>query len=157
MIKNISLIILTTIIAGCMSTFHAKPFVSYQDKSHPIADTAVFTTDGFVANSNGQILTVNGVETSCWEVGCPIWVRVKPGTNKFTVRLSVYDNGISSYKQGVTEVIIHDMQSKHVYKAEFHVINSEFSTSIKDLGLHSDYGIYLGLEGVNRKFYPVEF
>lgn len=157
LVKSSILIVLAILMSGCMSTFHTKPYVTYENKNHPLSNTSVFTTDGFLGNSNGQILSVNGVETSCWEVGCPIWVRVKPGTNKFTVSLSVYDNGIASYKVGVTEVVINEMKPKNVYKAKFDVVNTEFKVSIEDLGENSEYGIHLGLEGVNKKFYPVKF
>ena len=157
MIKSSTLIVLAILMSGCMSTFHTKPYVTYENKNHPLSNTSVFTTDGFVGNSNAQILSVNGVETSCWEVGCPIWVRVKPGTNKFTVRLSVYDNGVASYKVGVTEVVVNEMKPKHIYKAKIDVVEREFKTSIEDLGENSEYGIHLGLEGVNKKFYPVQF
>ncbi|KZN39409.1 hypothetical protein N480_00840 [Pseudoalteromonas luteoviolacea S2607] len=157
MFKSSILILLSIFMSGCMSTFHTKPYVAYENKHHPLSDTSVFTTDGGMGNSISQILSVNGVETSCWEVGCPIWVRVKPGVNKFTVKLSVYDNGIASYKVGVTEVTINDMKPKHVYKAKFDVVDREFKTMIEDLGENPEYGIHLGLEGFNKQYYPVEF
>ena len=66
--------------AGIRSGFHEKPYVTYSDKNHPLSDTAVFSTiahpRGIVASGWGQIISVDGKKTSCWKVGCPVWVRV---------------------------------------------------------------------------------
>lgn len=142
--------------SACMSTFHTKPYVMYSDSSRPLSDTAVFSTAGFVGSANGQILSVDGKETSCWEVGCPIWVRVVPGDHKFKIRLSIHDS-VSSYRQGETEFTVTGMKPRHVYEAQFHVEGNRFRVSEKDLGENPEYGMTLGLKGVNQKYFRVSF
>ena len=149
-------VILAFSTSACMSTFHTKPYVMYSDTSRPLSDTVVFSTAGFVGNANGQILSVDGKETSCWEAGCPIWVRVAPGDHKFKIRLSIYD-GVSSYRQGEAEFTAIGMKPRHVYEAQFRVEGNRFHVSEKDLGENPEYGMTLGLKGVNQKFFRVVF
>ncbi|WKC35835.1 hypothetical protein QYM18_15310 [Ectopseudomonas chengduensis] len=144
-------------LSGCMSKFHQQPYITYADETHPLSDTAVFSTAGFVGNTSGQIVAVNGKKTSCWEVGCPIWVRVLPGNNVFTLRFSVYDNGISSYKQGQADFEVPDMKAKHLYEAVFLHNGNGFSMTPKDLGEKPAYSVVLGLKGYNQKAFPVRF
>ncbi|MBX8530301.1 hypothetical protein K5D32_11540 [Pseudomonas cichorii] len=144
-------------LSGCMSKFHQQPYLTYADEAHSLSDTAVFSTAGFVGNTLGQIIAVNGKETSCWEVGCPIWVRVLPGDNVFTLRFSVYDNGISSYKQGQAELKVSGMKAKHLYEVVFSNDSNGFSITPKDLGENPTYSVVLGLKGFNQKAFPVRF
>ena len=144
-------------LSGCMSTFHQQPYGAYSNKQHPLSDTAVFSTAGLAGNTLGQIVAVNGVETSCWEVGCPIWVRVLPGDNVFRLRFSIYDNGIASYKQGEGEFKVVDMKAKHVYEAVFSTDGKIFTMTPRDLGENPSYSVTLGLKGYNQESFPVRF
>ncbi len=130
--------------AGIRSHFHDKPYVMYSDKNHPLSDTAVFSTIG----RGGQIFSVDGKKTSCWKVGCPVWVRVLPGEHKIKVGLGSY---YLSDKSEVTVV----MKPRHVYEAEFLPIeHDKFEVTAQDLGENPEYGIKLGLP---QKYFRVQF
>jgi hypothetical protein len=147
-----------SLVALCLSAcaFHQAPYVMYTDKSHPWSDTAVFSTRGTKGNALGQIVSVDGVETSCWQVGCPIWVRVLPGSHTFELRLSIYDNGIDSYLRGDGSFEVKGMQPRHVYEANFLVSpeRDHFTMQASDLGENPDYGVTLYL---SHTYYRVRF
>ncbi len=49
------------------------------------------------------------------------------------------------------------MKPRHVYEAQFHVEGNRFRVSEKDLGENPEYGMTLGLKGVNQKYFRVSF
>lgn len=155
--RSLLLLIPLVLVSGCMSTFHTQPYVAYADTQHPKSATSVFSSSGLNGNTLGQIVAVDGAQTSCWKVGCPIWVRVLPGDHVFTVNYSIYDNGISSHRTGTAEVRITAMQPRHVYEVRYEVMGDKFRAFAKDLGEDPDYGIYVGLQGVNQKRYRASF
>jgi hypothetical protein len=143
------------LLSGCMSTFNAQPYVTYSDARHPQSDTSVLTTSGMNGGGLGQVAAVDGVKTSCWKVGCPIWVRVLPGDHVFTVTYGMY--GAGSSRTGTTDVRVTGMQPRHVYEVRFQTNGDQFAASVEDLGEDPDYGIYIGLQGVNQKRYRASF
>jgi hypothetical protein len=145
------------LVSGCMSTFHTQPYVTYADVQHPQSDTSVFSSSGLNGNTLGQIVAVDGVKTSCWKVGCPIWVRVLPGDHVFTVTYNIFDNGIASHKTGTTDLRVTAMQPRHLYEVLYQIVGDRFRGFAEDLGEDPDYGIYVGLQGVNQKRYRASF
>jgi hypothetical protein len=139
-----------------MATFHQTPFVTYQG-NHPLSDTAVFSMINRQSGGNdlGQILNVDSIKTSCWKVGCPIWVRVLPGDHAFIIRYSVF-YGLGQ-KSGVASVDIQDMKPRHVYQANFIDNSNSFRVAYEDLGENPKYGITLGLKGYNQSYFPLQF
>lgn len=111
---------------------------------------------GLKGNGLGQIVSVDGVNMSCVQAGCPIYVRVLPGDHTFKVRLSIYDS-VATYRQGEADLTIKEMKPRHVYEAQYVVDGNRFSVSSIDLGENPEYGITLGLKGVNQKFHRVGF
>jgi hypothetical protein len=139
----------TLVSAGPLIHFHEKPYVMYSDKNHPLSDTAVFSTlRSATGTDRAQIFSVDGKKTSCWKVGCPLWVRVLPGEHKIKVGLGSY---YLSDKYEVTVV----MKPRHVYEAEFLPIeHDKFEVTAQDLGENPEYGIKLGLP---QKYFRVQF
>jgi hypothetical protein len=141
-----------TWLAGCASTFHQAPFIAYEDKSRPLSDTSVFSALDKDRRSESRIARVDGVPTSCFQVGCPYWVRVPPGRHVFTVNYLV--PGLSSSKYADVEVIVEDMKPRHVYRATYIGDGASVAASVQDLGENPDYGIPLYLDG---KVFRVQF
>jgi hypothetical protein len=135
------------LFSGC--AFHKEPFITYEEKGHALSDTAVFDAGQMEGIALAQIPKVNGVETSCWQVGCPIWVRVLPGTNTFRIRYSLFNNGIASHLVGETDVVVEKMLPRHVYKASYTVNGNRFSVSVADLGENPKFRADLSFGGAN--------
>ncbi len=118
------------------------------------SDTAVLSVRGTQGNTIDQIKAVDGIPTTCWEVGCPWWVRVAPGGHTFTVSYTIMNNGITSYLRGETEVSLPDMKPKHVYEVRFLVSpDQKFFKGVPiDLGESPDYGVM-----IRATYHRVEF
>lgn len=101
-------------------------------------------------------MSVDGVETSCWKAGCPGWVRVPPGNHVFKIRFNVY-HGINYYQQGEKDLLISHMEAKHIYDTVFTYQDDKFSVVHRDLGEEPEYGLNVGLKGLNRRYVPVRF
>jgi hypothetical protein len=150
---------LATSLVGC--AFHQTPYVAY-DGQAPRSDTSVFSvvTDNAATKGALEITHVDGRPTSCFQVGCPVWVRVLPGEHSFTL---VYKGDFKLLYPQITwrtaglKIDVTDMQSRHVYFGEPAVVGDRLHVDVVDLGEKPKHGISLGLEGVNRKYYPVEF
>lgn len=154
MLKYLALLLTGVALSGC--AFHHQPFVAYLDKGHAVADTAIFALspqEGAVA----EIPRVDGMRTSCWQAGCPFWVRVLPGTHSFMFDYKIYSgNQIISLREP-QEIVVESMLPGHVYKAELTSFKGKLRVNVVDLGEKPDYGIAMGLQGVNRKTYPASF
>jgi len=139
----------TLTLSGC--AFHTAPFVTYSDPGRPLSDTSVFSVRGFQAGGAlSQIYAVDGAATSCWQVGCPIWVRVLPGSHSFHIKYSIFNNGIASHLVGEADVEVKDMKARHVYlMTSVAAANLKtFSTATKDLGENPDYVVHVsGVRG----------
>ena len=153
--RNLLLGVALVFVSGCMSTFHTQPYVAYTDAQHAKSDTSVISTSGLNGSALGQIVAVDGIKTSCWKVGCPIWVRVVPGDHVFTVSYGIYGSG--SHATGTTDLRVTAMQPRHVYEVRFQTSGDRFGASVEDLGEDPDYGIHVGLQGVNQKRYRASF
>jgi hypothetical protein len=151
------LAIVMSSISGC--AFHTRPYIAYANSGHPQADTAVFSVQGLKGNALGQVVQVDGRDTSCVQAGCPVWVRVIPGNHTFRIRYSIYNNGIASHLQGETDFELRDMRARHAYEANFIVDEAAklFRPEAKDLGENPDYGLFVGLKGVNQKYHRLSF
>ena len=150
---RVLLAILPFAISGC--TFHTQPYVAYSDARHPLSDTAVFSTQGLKGNTLGQIVGVDGKGTACAQVGCPAWVRVTPGDHLFRIRYRI----LSLSLKGEGEFPVTGMRARHVYEANFRTDEkqTEVRADAKDLGENPDYGMWVGLKGVNQKYHRVSF
>ncbi|MCP1453378.1 hypothetical protein [Pseudomonas kilonensis] len=144
------------LISGCLSAEYIDPYITDEARQHPMSDTAVFSAVQFSGNILGQIISVDGVETSCWRAGCPGWVRVTPGDHVFKVRFSIF-YGINSYKHGEDDLHITHMEAKHVYDTVFTYQDNQFSVAPRDLGEEPEYGMNVGLKGVNQRYVSVRF
>ena len=142
-------------ISGC--AFHTQPYVAYSDTQHALSDTPVFSTQGFSGNTLGQIVGVDGKGTSCAQAGCPVWVRVTPGDHTFRIRYSIVS--LSQTLTGEADFPVTGMRARHVYEANFLTDEKQtkFLAGAKDLGENPDYGMWVGLKGVNQKYHRVSF
>jgi len=130
--------------------------------NQPLSTTTVFSSldNNQTKHVEARITHVNGKETSCFEVGCPYWVRVLPGANRFTIRYATNFSlgvGVITHNYAVIDVDVADMRPSHVYVARYSERGSRVSVQVEDLGGRPKYGITLGLDGVNKAYYPVQF
>ncbi|WP_158527797.1 hypothetical protein [Pseudomonas sp. URMO17WK12:I1] len=132
------------------------------DESVPVANTAVFVSldDRTTKINDSRIQSVNNKETSCFKVGCPYWVRVQPGRHIFNV-LYTSNHHWNLNQMGHTyahlSIEIQNMKPRHVYVARYREESNQVDFTVEDLGENPDFGITLGLEGANKKRYPVKF
>ena len=157
--RNILGIIFLLTLGGC--AFHQSPYLTYSEKLN-LNETAVFSSldDKAVTFNESRIHLVDGTKTSCVQVGCPYWVRVKPGKHTFKVVYTSnhsWDLNSSGYSVSNLEITVDDMKPKHVYVMRFSEKEGKLSYFVEDLGENPEYGITLGLKGVNEKYYPVKF
>lgn len=140
---------------GC--AFHRTPWPAYEG-SHPRADTAVFAS--FDINTakyvDARITRVDTTKTASLEAGHPYWVRVKPGAHTFHISYST-NFRVGSHSQAMIEVPLTDMKPGHVYIARYREAGGRVAVRVEDMGEKPDFGIPLGLDGVNAKTYKVEF
>jgi hypothetical protein len=153
------LLILSLTVTGC--AFHQQPYVMHAGNT-PQSETAVFASldDRSTKFNDSRILSVNGKKTPCAQVGCPYWVRVTPGSHTFKVRYTSnhhWNLHSSGYSVAELDVALDDMKPRHVYVLRYLERNDEVVAFAEDLGENPDYGITLGLEGVNKRFYKVDF
>jgi hypothetical protein len=130
--------------------------------TRPLSETAIFASldDKATKVSESRIRAVNAKETSCFEVGCPYWVRVAPGTHTFNVRYTAnyqWNLRSSGYSYADIKIEVKDMKPRHVYVARYKELNDRVVVVVEDLGENPNYGITLGLEGANKQFYRAEF
>lgn len=156
MCQVVTILLFLIFVSGCVNTPYVEPYMTDAAKQRPLSDTSVLSVAQFGRNIYGQILSVDGVETSCWRIGCPAWVRVTPGEHVFRVRFNVYEGGIISCGQCEGDLRITRMEAKHVYDVVFNYQNSEFMVP-RDLGEAPEYGMTVGLKGVNQRYVPVLF
>ena len=146
------------LLTGC--AFHQAPYIAYAG-SPALSETAVFAAfDHQQQGVLSSILIVDDKETSCAQVGCPAWVRVLPGQHSFIVRYVPHfrlDGAFIIRRRAELTVTLPKMEARHVYQAHYREVDNTVTMSVEDLGERPKFGIDLGLEGVNRKYYPVEF
>lgn len=156
--------LLVTVLAsltlfGC--AFHQTPYAMYEG-TPSFANTTVFVAidEKQTKHTVVGIQLIDGKEPSCWQVGCPIWTRLLPGTHKFTVRYST-DYGLAAsaitYRSAALDIEVKDMKPRHVYVARYRESSDQVGVVVEDLGENPDFGIWIGLEGANRKHYKVSF
>ncbi|MCX4164260.1 MULTISPECIES: hypothetical protein [Paraburkholderia] len=103
---------------------------------------------------------IDGKEPSCWQVGCPIWVRLLPGTHKFVVRFATgFESAppLIKYWQTDVKIEVKDMMPRHVYVARYKRTTEGLTVLVEDLGENPEFGVWIGLKGVNRKYHRVSF
>ena len=149
MLRYVVVLVAAALLQAC--TFNDQPFVMPTAAGRALSATAVFAvgpTNLDDANHSplgdavAQITAVDGVDTTCWQTGCPVWVRVAPGPHTFTITHRVLNNGIYSYLIGTAAVSVPDMKAEHVYVAKFIVEpdGRDFKAVPVDLGKGSNYG-----------------
>ncbi len=62
-----------------------------------------------------------------------------------------------SYKRADLEIVVRDMKPRHVYVARYRKSSSGVSALVEDLGENPEFGVWVGLEGANRKYHRVTF
>jgi hypothetical protein len=145
------------LLAGCASIVDRHPKITYADKRHPLADTAIFSCVGSAKFTCG-IVRVD--DTSTWNHyngGERVWVRVLPGEHRITVVASNNRdvNWLSFDAQGVQpghaySIEIADASSPavapatSVNKPGAAAVGAELSASYQDLGKMDAYTIRLG-------------
>jgi hypothetical protein len=158
-LKCLIVFVTAILMTGC--AFHQQPYVAH-DSNLPTSKTSVFSvvTENAAANGALEILEVDGRPTSCVQVGCPVWVRVAPGNHKFTLRFNGnfrLSAGFIKWQTATFTVEVADMTALHVYHGQHRLSSEAVSVYVQDLGERPKHGIWLGLEGANRKYYPLEF
>ena len=146
-------------VVGC--AFHHAPYAMYEG-SPSIADTTVFAAvdDKQTKHTAIGIQLIDGKEPSCWQVGCPIWTRLSPGTHNFSVRYSTdfgLATGAITYRRADLEIEVKDMKPRHVYVARYKESSGRIAVFVEDLGENPEFGVWVGLEGANRKYHRVSF
>jgi hypothetical protein len=135
-------------MVGCHEQI--RPPLMYQDTNHPLSDTAVFTAFNHRGTGLGQILSIDGVPTSCWKAGCPFWARVLPGTHTFKLLYAPV------LRRGMTAITI-EMKPSHVYEVEFIDNGETFEAVPADLGEKPNYTYTVGLAGIHQQTLVVDF
>lgn len=157
--KRIAALVLMIMLSGC--AFHRTPFAMYEG-SPPISETAVFASfdERSVKFNDSRIQAVDGRQTSCIEVGCPYWVRVLPGRHVFSVRYTAnyhWNFQSSGFNFADLQIEVPEAKPRHVYVARYKEVGDRLMVVVEDLGEKPSFGITLGLDGANKKYYPVEF
>lgn len=134
------------LVSAC--AYHRQPYLMYEGRV-PLGETSVFSSVDEKALVEARIEEADGRRPSCAQAGCPYWVRVLPGTHSFKVKLS--------YQGAVFEISVADMKARHVYAVHYYASDKKQQCYVEDLGENPNFGITLGLSGVNRTFYPVSF
>lgn len=151
----ISCWLLSIVLGGCAT--NQSPQIVYEDRDRPLGDTAVILTAR--ENNGGYGLTitkVDGKPTSCFEVGCPVWVRITPGKHAVTFRYKgdfhLMPGAITFQQADMTAEL--NASARHVYIAEYEVDKSSVYVRLRDDGENSSAGVHLGL---SQQKYPVKF
>ena len=158
-IFRIASVLVLLAVSGC--AYHHAPYAMYEGTPE-LSNTSVFAAvDEKQTKQVGvEIQLIDGKEPSCWQVGCPIWARVLPGTHKFLVRYSTdFRLALPSinYRLANLEVEVKDMKPRHVYVARYRESGNGIAVYVEDLGENPEYGVWIGLEGANRKYHRVGF
>ena len=156
--KIYAFILISVLVCGCASEIRrGGAQIAYQDVDRPLKDTAVFSAIPEATQGLGQITKVDGQPTSCWQYGCPSCIRVTPGTHTFTVRYSIFNNGIASYLRGETEVTVQNMEPMHIYAARYGTLGKQFTVAVVDEGNNREFQKDRGLQGVNITCGAIDF
>jgi hypothetical protein len=155
--RLLPIFLISALLGGCAFSHNSKPALAYQPGAYTNSQTAVFSALGAFGSTVGQISQVDGMKMACLSYGCPSFVRVPAGKHTFTLNINVYDQGIFRYKHGEVHLVIDDMEPRHVYELTFSDNGDRFAAGYRDVGKDPDYGIRLGLSGVNQKYFPITF
>lgn len=140
--RHVPLLAAIVLLQAC--TVGYKPIITSTAIGRPLSDTAVFSIghSGLQGSTISEIRAVDGAGASCWQQGCPIWVRVSPGRHTFSVLYHIFNNGIMSHLSGATDVLVPEMKAEHVYIVEFSPASDgkSFRAIPVDLGANPDYG-----------------
>ena len=72
-------------------------------------------------------------------------------------RYSIFNNGISSYLRGETDVTVENMLAQHIYASRFGVLDNRFSVTVVDEGNNSHFQKDRALNGVNITCGTIDF
>lgn len=87
-------------------------------------------------------------------------MRVAPGKHSFGLRFnSDYElqRGAIAWQTATLTTEVDAMTARHGYHARHEFTPERVVLRVQDLGERLNHGLWLGLEGANRKFYPVTF
>jgi hypothetical protein len=108
-----------------------------------------------------QIVQVDGKDLSCFQAGCPVWVRVIPGDHTFRIRCTTVKlvGPLMNKGQSEMDLPVTAMQARHVYEAKCLIdknssdpSQSPFRVEVKDLGENPDFG-----QMIRLKYHRVSF
>ncbi len=153
LIRALSVLLL---LAGC--SINREPYMTYDNSNYPLKYTAVLSAAEL--NQDNWLFgftKLDGREVSSFSSGRPLWVRVLPGPHNFEMKacrsslvaLIIVTTCFDS------QVSVPFMKPGHVYVLESG--SGQGAYDARDLGLYPDYGITLGLEGVNKERHRVKF
>lgn len=143
---------MVALLSGC--AFHHAPYIAYEGEM-PLSQTAVFVA----MDQSSPLFTIqaikqtDGKDMSCYQVGCPIWVRVPAGTHRFVLDLKGnygMGGGSITYNAWNPEVTIKDMKARHVYKAKYQYVGGKLAVTAVDLGENPDFYMDLKPHGQFR-------
>jgi hypothetical protein len=131
--KKLLLLLAPILLSSCAT----GPQMIYADSAHPLSDTAVFSAQP--AGDIAQIMSVDGKRPECWKEGCPVVVRVLPGTHTFLIQFQRW-HGLLQVSGDVT-VHVENMQPRHVYTVDYYVTRDEkkLRACVVDRGTDSNY------------------
>jgi hypothetical protein len=126
------------------------PVITYEDTTHPLSDTSVFSIFGLGADSGAEILGVDKRSVTS-KHSYPAWVRVRPGDHTFSIYF--WDG----HHNGVGPISVAGMKPRHVYEAQFKQMTTNTNLQVmvvtaNDMGENPTYGVQ-----VKKKYYPVRF
>ncbi len=132
--------------------------MAYENQNYPLKSTAVVSV--YELNRDNLLFTftkMDGKELSSFASGRPFWVRVIPGPHSFDMKACRSDlvGLMIVTKCFDAQFSIPFVKPGHVYVVESS--SGPGAYNAKDLGLYPDYGVTLGLEGVNKERHRVKF
>lgn len=158
------------LLAGCASIVDRHPKITYADKRHPLADTAIFSCVDTAKLTCG-IVRVD--DTSTWNPyngGRRMWVRVLPGEHRITVVAS--DGKVVNWLSFDAK----DVQPSHAYSIDIadllpathdpHASSgnnkhgaaaTSMSVSYTDLGKMDSYTVRLGEKTIHTTRLTADF
>lgn len=131
--RKLLLAFVPILLSGCAT----GPQMIYADSGHPLSDTAVFSAQP--ADDIAQIMSVDRKRPQCWREGCPVEVRVLPGTHTFLIQFQRW-HGLLQVS-GDVSLRVENMKPRHVYTVDYYVTHNErkLQARVVDRGTNSNY------------------
>ena len=160
--KNIGLVYLFLLLFGCSVNPHVKPQIIGVEGA-VFSETTVFVAadQKFNAPVLTTIIGVDGREVNCdWNYGCPLWVRVDPGSHVFSIEYASDPHFIAGMKfKRIIDVAVKNMIPRHVYVARYsrNFEENTISVNIEEFGENSNFKFKWPPVSSAAQYYPAEF